>query len=78
MGFLIERDDFCLSTSVLFLALRSEADPFLLPDDCSGADWFLAWPRLDETVSGVLNLFAELDPVREWPSGLVSCVLAVI
>ena len=39
-GVLVERVDFCRSTSVLFLALRSEFELFLLPEDCSGADLF--------------------------------------
>ena len=63
---------------MLFLALRSEADLFLLPEDCRGADLFLAWPRLEDAVSGVFNLFAGLEPVRERPNGLESWVVLVI
>ena len=79
VGFLLDLVfDFCLSASVLSLALRREFDLLLLPEDWSGADRFLAWPRLEEAVSGVLNRFAELESVCECPSRLGACVVPVM
>ena len=62
-GFLVDFADFCLSTSVLFFALRIELDLLFSVLDWIGADLFLAWPRPSDL------LCAGLEPVRECFAG---------